>query len=102
MGYLDTLYSDADGPYALSGNVKTFVNTAKELGVPKKEVIRYLQGGPSFTLHRPRRVHFARSKTLVAPKVHELWQADLVEMQEKSSSGQSTNSVFVDGGGCVE
>lgn len=33
-------------------------------------------------MHRPRAVHFVRSKTIVGPRIDSTWQADLVEMQD--------------------
>ena len=56
---------------------------AHALGIPRKEAERYLRGEPSFTLHRPRRVQFPRSKTVVGPRLDSTWQADLVEMQNR-------------------
>lgn len=32
-------------------------------------------------MHRPRPVHFPRSKTVVGSRIDDTWQADLVEMQ---------------------
>lgn len=79
---LDTLFLDAESPYAFIRNVKELTGAAKELGVPKQTLWHYLQGEPAFTLHRPRRVHFERSHTILKPQVDELWQADLVEMKD--------------------
>lgn len=77
---MDLVYRQ--GPYALSGNVKKLLESARELDIDKKEALRFLRGEPAFTLHRPRRVRFARSKTVVPPRVDSTWQADLVEMQD--------------------
>lgn len=85
QGTLDQLFLDKDSPYALSGNVQELINAAKSLGVPRQAAQRYLQGEPAFTLHRPRREHFPRSKTVVGPSVDHTWQADLVEMQDPNS-----------------
>ncbi|XP_078344072.1 uncharacterized protein LOC144629727 [Oculina patagonica] len=80
---LDALYLDEDSPYALSGNAQELISAAKSLGVSRRAAQTYLQGEPSFTLHRPRREEFPRSKTVVGPSLDHTWQADLVEMQDR-------------------
>lgn len=79
---LDALFLDEDSPYALSGNVHELLSAARSLGVPRRTAETYLRGEPAFTLHRPQRQHFPRSKTVVGPSVDHTWQADLVEMQD--------------------
>ena len=79
---LDALFLDQDSPYALSGNVEELLAAAQMLGVPRKTTQTYLRGEPTFTLHRPQRQRFLRSKTVVGPTVDHTWQADLVEMQD--------------------
>ena len=80
---LDELFLAEDSPYTLSGNYKELVDAARSLGVPRRAAQRYLQGEPAFTMHRPRRENFPRSKTIVGPRVDDTWQADLVEMQDR-------------------
>ena len=78
---LQHLYLGKDSPYALSGNTQQLLEVAHSLGIPRKDTERYLEEELSFTLHRPRRVQFPRSKTVVGPRLDSTWQADLVEMQ---------------------
>ena len=79
---LNALYLDEESPYFLAGNKKRLIDAAiQELGVGAKDVEAYLRGEPSYTLHRPCPVRFPRSKSVVAPRVDDTWQADLVEMQ---------------------
>ena len=80
---LEYLYLGDDSPYALSGNTQSLLEAGRSLGIPQKTTLRYLQGEPTYTLHRPRRVRFPRSKTVVDPNVDSTWQADLVEMQDR-------------------
>ena len=79
---LDALFLDKDSPYTLSGNAHELVSAARSLGVPRRTAQSYLQGEPAFTLHRPQRQRFPRSKTVVGPSIDHTWQADLVEMQD--------------------
>ena len=80
---LQHLYLGEDGPCALSGKTQQLLEAAHSLGIPRKDTERYLEGEPSFTLYRPRRVQFPRSKTVVGPRLDSTWQADLVEMQHR-------------------
>ena len=80
---LEYLYLGDDSPYALSGNTQSLLEAGRSLGIPQKTTLRYLQDEPTYTLHRPRRVRFPRSKTVVDPNLDSTWQADLVEMQDR-------------------
>ena len=73
---------DQGSPYALGGNVQELLGAARVLSVPPAIAQTYLRGEPTFTLHRPQRQRFPRSKTVVGPSVDHTWQADLVEMQD--------------------
>lgn len=80
---LQELFLNVDeSPLALTGNLKMLEKAAKKVGISKQATLKYLRGEPAFTLHRPCRVHFERSRTLLKPEVDELWQADLVEMKD--------------------
>lgn len=79
---LEGLFLDEDSPCALSGNVQELLGAARALGVPRPTAQTYLLSEPTFTLHRPQRQRFPRSKTVVGPSVDHTWQADLVEMQD--------------------
>ena len=63
---LEGLFLDEDSPYALSGNVQELLGATRALGVPRPTAQTYLRGEPTFTLHRPQRQRFPRSKTVVA------------------------------------
>ena len=73
---------DQDSPDALSGNVEELFDAARSLVVPRPTAQTYLYGELTFTLNRPQRQRFPRSKTVVGPSVDHTWQADLVEMQD--------------------
>ena len=66
---LEYLYLGDDSPYALSGNTQSLLEAGRSLGIPQPTTLRYLQGEPTYTLHRPRRVRFPRSKTVVDPNL---------------------------------
>ena len=80
---LEYLYLGEDSPYPLSGNTQSLLEVGRSLGIPQKTTLHYLQGEPTYTLHRPRRVRFPRSKTVVNPNLDSTWQVDLVEMQDR-------------------
>ena len=76
--------------------VSEIVETTKDLwGIPKKETLKYLQGKNAFTLHRPRRLHFPRSKTVVGPHLDDTWQADLVEMRDSKLVRANKNTKYL-------
>lgn len=65
---LNRLYNDPASPSAFSG-VNSLWQSAKEvLGnkIKKKDVLHYLEGHRTYTLTKPRRIHFPRSKTVAA------------------------------------
>ena len=93
---LEDLYLDLESPYALSGNFKELTKVAQDtLDVSPSQAQTYLQGEPTFTLHRPRQVRFPRSKTVVPPQVDYTWQADLVEMQDPKLIAQNKRTRYL-------
>lgn len=65
---LDRLYNDPSSPSAFAGVNRLWQEAKKELGnkVRKKDVLHYLEGHRTYTLTKPRRIHFPRSKTIAA------------------------------------
>lgn len=93
---LEDLYLDLQSPYALSGNLEELTEVAREtLGISPTQTQKYLQGEPTFTLHRPRQVRFPRSKTVVPPQVDYTWQADLVEMRDPKLVAQNKRTRYL-------
>ena len=93
---LEDLYLDLESPYALSGNLQELTKVARDtLGISPTQTQTYLQGEPTFTLHRPRQVRFPRSKTVVPPQVDYTWQADLVEMQDPKLIAQNKRTRYL-------
>lgn len=64
---LDDLYNDPSSPVAFAG-IDVLWREARKIykRLPRSAVIDYLQGHRTYTLHRPRRVRFKRSKTIAS------------------------------------
>jgi len=76
----DRLLSDAyynPGGKASYGGVKRLIDSAGHL--PKKDVVDWLAGQDSYTLHKPIRRTYRRQKTIVS-SIDSQWQADLSDM----------------------
>jgi hypothetical protein len=69
-------YTDPSRPGALGG-IHTFVRNNPEFS--RKDVERWAQTSDTYTLHKPRRIHFSRNRIYVHAR-DEQWQADLTEM----------------------
>ena len=64
---LDKIYNDPSSAAGFAG-VEQLLHDARlvDKRIKKKDVKEYLEGHRTYTLHRPRRVHFQRSKTIPA------------------------------------
>ena len=79
---LATLYYEWKHPSSLGGVDKLY-RTARQYGITRSQVITWLQKQPGYTLHRPARRQFRRSKVFVNG-LDDQWQADLVDLQSLS------------------
>ena len=80
---LETLYYDPSSNAAYGG-IQSLYREAKRLApktakFTKRDVIRWLQEQTTYTLHKPIRRKFSRSRTIVTD-VDEQWQADLADV----------------------
>jgi len=77
---LDKIYYDESNPGSLGGRERLY-KAAKEKGIKLKrsDVADYLIKQDAYTLHKPVRKHFSRSKTIVSD-IDQQWQADLADM----------------------
>lgn len=80
--FLNKIYYDSSNPAAY-GSVKTLHDAVKWLGITREQVKQWLSTQESYSLHRPARRRFPRNKIL-ASRVDEQWQADLVDLQALS------------------
>ena len=62
---LEKLYTDPKSTSAFAG-IDALYSEAKKFNsnITKKDVTYYLEGNRTYTLHRPRRLHFKRSRTI--------------------------------------
>lgn len=76
---LKKMYYNIKNPLAYSGSVRKISN-ALDLNNNTKEVKKWLETQPTFTLHKPVKRKFQTRKYMVSGIDHQ-WQADLVDMQ---------------------
>ena len=79
---LATLFYEWKHP-SYSGGVDKLYPTARQYSITCSQVITWLQKQPGYTLHRPARRQFRRSKGFVNG-LDDQWQADLVDLQSLS------------------
>jgi ribulose bisphosphate carboxylase small subunit len=83
---LNNLYYTPSKPSSFGGVKPLLLGYKNEIGTnPKKNFKEWLMLQNTYTLHKPARKRFPRGKYFVMG-VDEQWQADLVEMQEYSST----------------
>ncbi|KAL3117299.1 hypothetical protein niasHT_001217 [Heterodera trifolii] len=96
---LDRLYNDPNSPAAFAGVDRLWLEAKKELGhkISKKDVKHYLEGHRTYTLMRPRRINFPRSRTTAAGFMTDC-QVDLADFQALSrhNSGNRYLMVLID------
>ena len=72
---LEKLYYEVDRPSALGG-VQKLYQAARQHGITRSQVVRWLQEQPGYTMHRPARV-FVNG-------IDQQWQTDLADVQKLS------------------
>jgi hypothetical protein len=78
---LDRLYNDPESPAGFAGVDQLWAEARKKLKhIPRDAIVKYLEGHRTYTIHRPRRLHFLRSRTVPAGYLTD-FQADLADMQ---------------------
>lgn len=82
---LDQLYNDINSSVAFSGLNSLYEEARKKLGtqISKQDVRHYLEGHRTYSLMRPRRVHFKKAKTVPAGFMSDV-QVDLADLQSLS------------------
>ncbi|KAL3069918.1 hypothetical protein niasHS_015653 [Heterodera schachtii] len=96
---LERLYNDPKSPAAFAGVDRLWLEAKKELGnkIRKNDVKHYLEGHRTYTLMRPRRINFPRSRTTAAGFMTDC-QVDLADFQALSrhNSGNRYLMVVID------
>ena len=92
---LERLYHDPSSPAGFSG-VQRLYTEAKKLfkKITKKDVKDFLEGDRTYTLHRPRRLRFTRSKTIASGYFTDV-QMDLAQMDKFASKNNGFKYILV-------
>lgn len=93
---LDRLYNDPNSPAAFAGVDRLWLEAKKELKdqIRKRDVKEYLESHRTYTLMRPRRVHFPRAKTVPAGFMTDV-QVDLADFQALSRHNKGRKYLLV-------
>ncbi|KAL3094105.1 hypothetical protein niasHT_029187 [Heterodera trifolii] len=92
---LDKLYNNPSSPSAFAGVTALWKEARKKLKhLRKKDVQHYLEGHRTYTLMRPRRVHFPRAKTVAAGFMTDV-QVDLADFQALSRHNRGHRYLLV-------
>lgn len=92
---LHRLYTNPESPAGFSG-VKQLLKEAKEIdsSIRQSDVERFLENQHTYTLHKPRRLHFERAKTHAAGYMTHM-HADLGDFQLLSQENRGYNYLLV-------
>nr|CAD2179396.1 unnamed protein product [Meloidogyne enterolobii] len=92
---LDKIYNDPANPAGFAGVNQLLIEAKKkDKRIRKKDVIEYLEGNRTYTIHRPRRVRFKRSRTMPAGYLTDV-QCDLADFQKLSRQNNGYNYALV-------
>ncbi|KAL3096673.1 hypothetical protein niasHS_004192 [Heterodera schachtii] len=92
---LDKLYNNPSSPAAFAGVTALWKEARKKIKqLSKKDVQNYLEGHRTYTLMRPRRVHFRRAKTVAAGFMTDV-QVDLADFQTLSRQNRGHRYLLV-------
>lgn len=83
--YLEKIYSDPKHEAGFSGVEKLFRFVKKEgvFELSRKQIKQWLEGNDTYTLHRPVRRKFTRSR-VIAYGMDDVWQMDLADLSSIS------------------
>jgi hypothetical protein len=82
MEQLKEIYNDPKDIGSFGGVERLLASVrARGINVTREQVLEFLKGEDTYTLHKPARKHFKRNKIIVND-IDKQWQADLAEMQD--------------------
>lgn len=92
---LDSIYKDPSSPAGFAG-IDQLWREAKKVNphIPREAIVDYLQRDRTYTLLKPKRVHFARSKTVPIGYLTDL-QCDLADMQKLEEDNDGHTFILV-------
>ena len=92
---LNKIYSDPSSPAGFAGHEQLYrEGRKKNRKITRKDVQYYLEGNRTYTLHKPRRIHFKRTKTIPAGFMTDI-QCDLADMQKLSRHNQGNKYILI-------
>jgi hypothetical protein len=92
---LEKIYHNPESPGGFAGVERLYSEAKKQDPNIKRQDVKYfLEGNRTYTLHRPRRVKFTRSKTIPSGLYTDL-QADLAQMDKFSSANRGFKYILV-------
>ena len=95
MDKLNSIYTDPGNPGGYSGVVSLYKEAKKKFPeITKKEVDRFLEGNRTYTLFKPRRVNFKRSRFIPTGFLSDL-HVDLGDFQKLSSKNKGYRYLLV-------
>jgi hypothetical protein len=92
---LGEIYNDPTNSAGFSG-VNSLLEAAREKdpSIKKKDVEHFLRGHRTYSLHRPRRVHFKRAKTVASGYMTDV-QVDLADMKSLSRTNKGYKYILL-------
>ena len=91
---LSDVYYDLENSAGFSSVQKLYAAAKTKFpGLKYTDVADWLKSQNTYTLHRPKRKNFLRNHT-IASTVDELWQADLVDMQEFKKDNRNNGYIL--------
>ena len=92
---LHKLYTNTKSPSAFAGIDALYDEARKhDQTINKKDVIYYLEGNRTYTLHRPRKIHFKRSRTIPSGFMTDV-QVDLADFQKLARHNDGNKYILV-------
>jgi hypothetical protein len=93
--FLNDLYNNPESPAAFAGVDQLWHEATKILKhMPREAVEDYLQGHRTYTIHRPRRTRFPKSRTVPAGYLTDV-QCDLADFQKLSQHNKGFKYILV-------
>lgn len=92
---LNRLYNNPKYPSAFAGINQLWNEAKKEIPkLKRKDVVTWLQGSRTYTIHKPRRINFPRQKTIGAGFLTDV-HVDLADFQKISKKNKGANFALV-------
>ena len=92
---LNKLYNNPDSAACYAGQNRLYEEARKlDPSIKKRDITHFLEGDRTYTLHKPRRVRFKRSRVVPAGFMTDV-QVDLADFQKLSRENKGFNYILV-------